>query len=612
MIPDSFTSCLRHIGSRILRTPPSNRHRRRRHSNALLACERLEDRLLLAVNLLDDFAGRAFVDEGVERSAPPDTDLAVGPTHVVETVNRHVAFYNKQSGVEIFSEPLDQFFAEAGADEPDPPNGVGVGVDPKVAYDELAGRFVIVALERNLPAQTSHLLIAVSDDSNPQGKWEKHRINAEDADKYWADWTALGWDADAYFVTVNMFEWGGSYNHHSVFTFDKSSLTDGDDDTLTYFDVDRNVSHFTMWPALMHGAEAGAPMYFVENSASYVGSTIRVVKMTDKLTSDPTFKEFTVNVPNYSSVVNPTQPDGGNFHITNIGTRILSAAWRNGHLVTGHDVGSDGVAHARWYEIDTSGAKPVLIQSGEIDPGPGIHTYLPSLDIAPSGDIGMTYVQSSTDAGDANGDGFKDGYLSMYITGRKADDPLGTMQAPVLVKAGEATYLVEDQIPDVVVDPPPYRVGDFSGIVVDPVDGTFWAANEYATAALPPSPAFDANWGTWIVNFEINGGTVLTAASDELTASLAVPLDTTGAVGDSQQTLATSVAPATLGFNSGVEASLIIQDPTLASAQRDRFVSQPSASDAVRSAAPVDRAFEEFEADLLDDVLLDDLTLDQI
>jgi hypothetical protein len=498
-----------------------------RRSDRRLRLDPLEERVLLSVNVLDDFAGQAFVDDSAERTAPPDTHLAVGPTHIVETVNRRVAFYNKQSGVEISSEPLDLFFAEAGAAEPDPPNGVSVGIDPKVAYDEAAGRFVIVALERDLPAQTSHMLIAVSDDSNPLGNWEKHRINAEDADKYWADYTALGWDADAYYVTVNMFTWGSSYDHHSVFTFDKSTLTDGDDGTLTYFDVDRNASHFTMWPALMHGAEPGDPMYFVEGSTSGVGSAISVVKMTDKLTADPTFKDFNIHVPNYDWIVNPTQPDGGNFHITNIGTRILSAAWRNDRLVTGHDVGSDGLARARWYEIDTASAKPALIQSGEIDAVPGIHTYLPSLDIAPNGDVGMTYVQSSTDAGDANGDGFKDGYLSMYITGRKAADPLGTMQAPVLVKAGEATYAVEDQIPGIEVDPPPYRVGDFSGTVVDPVDGTFWAANEYATAPLPPSFPFTANWGTWIAHFDITseGPTegLVAAASDGTETLLVAP-----------------------------------------------------------------------------------------
>src|SRR5262249_33448351 len=39
------------------------------------------------------------------------------------------------------------------------------------------------------------------------------------------------------------------------------------------------------------------------------------------------------------------------------------------------------------------------------------------------------------------------------------------------------------------------RAGDLSGINVDPMDGTFWAANEYANTE--PS----ANWGTAIAHF---------------------------------------------------------------------------------------------------------------
>ena len=57
--------------------------------------------------------------------------------------------------------------------------------------------------------------------------------------------------------------------------------------------------------------------------------------------------------------------------------------------MTGHDVGlpTDSDAHARWYEISTSGSAPTLTQEGTISPGPGIDTYFPSLAIDAAGDI---------------------------------------------------------------------------------------------------------------------------------------------------------------------------------------------------------------------------------
>ena len=47
------------------------------------------------------------------------------------------------------------------------------------------------------------------------------------------------------------------------------------------------------------------------------------------------------------------------------------------------------------------------------------------------------------------------------------------------------------------------RIGDFSGITVDPSDPTtFWAVNEYALAVDPLNITFP-NWGTWIANFSL-------------------------------------------------------------------------------------------------------------
>ncbi len=130
-----------------------------------------------------------------------------------------------------------------------------------------------------------------------------------------------------------------------------------------------------------------------------------------------------------------------------------------------------GSVHARWYEFDTSGASPTLLQQGTIDPGPGVDTYYPAIAIAQGGAIGLTYMQSSPTE-----------FMSVYVTARSPGDAAGAMQAPVLVKAGEGTYGGS-------------RAGDYAGISVDPVDNSFWAVNEWART---PTNAF---WGTWIANF---------------------------------------------------------------------------------------------------------------
>src|SRR5262249_27865867 len=97
-----------------------------------------------------------------------------------------------------------------------------------------------------------------------------------------------------------------------------------------------------------------------------------------------------------------------------------------------------------------------------------------------SGEIGMTYMRSGTDT--------SNDYLSMYVTGRDPSDAAGTMETSVLVPAGTGQANYRDFSAG-------GWAGDLSGINVDPVNGSFWAANEFANTQLT------ANWGTGIANF---------------------------------------------------------------------------------------------------------------
>ena len=100
---------------------------------------------------------------------PPDPSLAVGPNHIVATVNMAIAFYDKD-GNEEFSALLNDsgdpgFFEDIGAG--------GFTFDPKCFYDQHSQRFVVLALEYY--SGESWITIAVSDDSDPNGVWYKYR-----------------------------------------------------------------------------------------------------------------------------------------------------------------------------------------------------------------------------------------------------------------------------------------------------------------------------------------------------------------------------------------------------------------------------------------------------
>jgi hypothetical protein len=488
--------------------PPSPRRRRRLAASIRPIFEFLEDRTVPSVDISVNFNGIGF-DPRVPADLP-DTILAVGPNQVVEATNRDVAFYDKTTGAGSLNSPLPLkvFFA------PVLPNNLPVRgdiiTDPKVAFDESAGRFVITTLELNFATQQSHLLLAVSNDANPlDGFTEMHRLDTTENGTF-SDFPQLGWDADGVYVTVNQFKFAGfphhdAFDHARVLTFDTNSLTDGDNSTLTMSSVDRLPPHFAMQPAAMHGAKSGDPMYFVESmvpgGASGGGGFLDIVQMTNKLSATPTFTDFKVLVPHYNFPPNADQPGG--VQLDTGDARILSAAWRDGRLVATHTAQDDPsqTAQARWYEFSTAGASPTLTQTGSIDGGPGVATFMPGINIAPNGDLGLTFLQSSASQ-----------YLSMYITGQKAGAAAGTLQAPIVAKAGEATLRVF-RAPGELGGP--LRTGDYSGVAIDPADGSFWAGNEYTTTAVfPPPPGTRlANWGTWISQFTISATNSIMAAA---------------------------------------------------------------------------------------------------
>jgi hypothetical protein len=459
---------------------------RARRGRARLHLEALEDRTLFSVHVLSSFKGLDTNNAGgfVE---PPDPIAAAGPTAIVEEVNSNIAFYAKATGHLLSEQGLDVFFA--------PVDSVDfLFSDVNVSYDEQAGRFFVSTMDINFDPTApgglaSYFDFAISNDSNPlDGFTEMHQINTTEVsdrtgETLFTDFPRLGWNADAYVVAFNMFGFLTEYQYNmQLLTIQKSSVLDKNNATLTTYRVDRPLPNSTLVPAVMHGSAPGDPMWLVEEKGLEQDGNyadLRVVKMTNLLSATPTFTDYYVPMGAYTITPFPQDTMG---EVSNVlDTRILNVDWRNNEMVLEQNVGieSDTNVHARWYEISTAGAAPSMVQQGTLNPGPGIDTYMPSVALAADGTIGMTYIESSATEN-----------MSMYVTGRAPSDPLGTMQGAKLVKAGE--QFTEGT-----------RIGDFSGIAVDPTDGTtFWAVNEYTitTSILAGFP----NWGTWIGHFNVD------------------------------------------------------------------------------------------------------------
>jgi hypothetical protein len=374
---------------------------------------------------------------------PPDPSGAAGPTHEIETTNNSIAIYDKAGNL-VSRRSLTSFLSLG-------LSGVRGLTDPVVMYDDINNQWVVGDLEATSPRNFD---VAISFDSDPTDGFYYARYGLNPG----ADYPRAGFNFDQYTFSFNQFV--GSTVHVDVLSIDKT--------TLAGFRNTVPGSHFTMAPATMHQANPGDPQWFVERGGA--SNTMRIIQGTNMLSFNPTFSTTNVLVPSWSGAPAPAQPGGS---LPGFDPRIFNADYVGGLLVAGHTIGQGGRAVARWYEFDTTTINPSLVQAGNIDQGPGVSTFFPTVAFNLEGDIGMTFMESSSSE-----------FLSMYVTGQSIND-IGSvvMQTPVVTHPGTSFYSST-------------RIGDFSGISYDPADTySFWGFNEYKG---------NTSWNTGVAGFGVS------------------------------------------------------------------------------------------------------------
>jgi uncharacterized repeat protein (TIGR01451 family) len=458
--------------------------RARRRSRPEL--ETLESRTVLSVTIAasnnggSGYAGLNFSQSG--GYTPPDTCGAAGPTSYVETVNQTVAIYSpKATGAKATTSSLSNFwFTTGGLAHADGGSSLS---DPIVVYDDQIGRFIVGDQDVDFNTHVSRFDFAVSNTSSPAtlttADWNFYQYNTTESG-FDADYPGnFGYNHDAFVFTLNMFGVTGG-GHAQVVSISNSDLASGvPQSSLHAYSNDLN--DFSVRPTTMHDSVAGDPMWLVTEHGD--NQSIDVIKMGSVLSTGATFAYTNLAVTPYSGVNNPQNPNGSVI-TNNIDSRIQKAAEAGGILVASQSVGGSATEDdAQWYAIDVSTGTPTLQQERRVSGGNNTYITYPSIDINAAGQIGMTYMKSGTDS--------PTDYLSMYVTGRLPSDTAGTMEAPVLVPAGTGQTNYKDFSGG-------GRAGDLSGINVDPVDGSFWAANEFANT----EPI--ADWGTAVANFTLS------------------------------------------------------------------------------------------------------------
>jgi hypothetical protein len=180
-----------------------------------------------------------------------------------------------------------------------------------------------------------------------------------------------------------------------------------------------------------------------------------------------------------AAVTNFAPQLGSTSRIDTADDRIGNCVYRNGSLWVAQTVffpaiGTPTRSSAQWWQINTaSGSLGVVQQLGKRDdPSKTFDYAYPTLDVNANDDMMLGYSRFGATQ-----------YASANYSYRLHSDPLNTLEADTVFKAGEAPYFKDFGTGD-------NRWGDYSNVAVDPVnDIDLWTIQEYA--------GMGNMWGTW-------------------------------------------------------------------------------------------------------------------
>lgn len=417
---------------------------------------------------------------------PSDSNLAVGPNQIVETVNVQVGVFGKNGTLLSGPTNLAELFKQI--------HGLctEIIVDPIVLYDRAADRWLIADIGSNAQGTSYAECVAVSKTNDATGSYTLYSYSfggnliGYDKLSVWA--TASN---GAYLATYDLNQNGSTVA--DLCGFDRSSMlagstnaamlcqtTPGGESDYLPSDMDGPTPPVDGTPGLFlswHNNNPGE-LYLRKLTLDFVSGTASL--------SNPT----TINVASDNLACEELWGEGHGVcvpqaqtttELDTLGDRLMFRfAIRHfpdhDRAVVNHAVENGNEVAIRWYEIYDPAGKVTLNQQGTFAPDT-TYRWMGSMAEDQNADIALGYSASSSTI-----------HPAIRFTGRVPGDPLGTMETEAAIIQGNGSQTSVS------------RWGDYTAMQVDPADDcTFWYVDEYEQAN-----GVD-NWSTHIGSFAFNG-----------------------------------------------------------------------------------------------------------
>jgi hypothetical protein len=487
---------------------------------------------------------------------PPNTQVAVGSTYVVEALNDDIAVWSRTGDLVQSTDP-NSFFAV--------PAGYRFA-EPRLVYDVMSQRWFISGWASD-STNDSIVYVAVSAAADPTARWSVYRLASTTGTL--TDQPKIGVSDDKLVVTWNDFANGSTFSGQETWVVQKSDLLAGG--SIRYYTFLPDPSRFNIVPVITMTASATEFLAYNNTCGQSTGTgsgsctagspTLGLVSLTGTPAdstvawneSDPAMKPTAVPPP-------AEQRTGG---VLDTGDdRLETAVWQNGTLwATANDACDPGGAtHSCLRLIEVTTGTATVVQDADLALA-GNDLYYPAITLDRSGNpfVVASVSSSSLDPG-------------VIVYGRSPTSG-GFVHRSLWPGAGGYTCSFCGTRGN--------RWGDYSSAAIDPTNpDDVWVAGEYGTANAGD------DWGTAIglVTFAaptvtgINpargagtGGTQVTVHGTGFTPNASVRFGAVPATSVSVTSSTALVATAPAARSGPVDVTVTTADGTSPTSSADTF-----------------------------------------
>lgn len=411
-------------------------------------------------------AFRWFDAIGPNDLTPPDTNIGVGPNHVVIATNDDFAFYDRR-GNQQYRVDIQTFL-----------NTSDFMFDPRVVYDYWHGRYLILylRLRGTNGGSGSWWTLMISDDSDPNGNWSIYnfdaKYNGSSFVNQWVDFPHLGFDNEAVYLSGNMYDVSGGFRYGKVRILWKSQIYNAQ--SAPWYDF-WNLPD-TIAPAQGYRVIASPRHHYWAQAPGGGGNYVRVYRI-----ENPTAWHQGSGTPNlvlqsnfgvgaFSPPPNAREPGRGRVLWT-VDCRITDKSRLNyPYLYTSHHVGANSgqSVASKYYRLNVSNntvpRDGLLVFSSNFD------AFFPTLEVTQDEDMALGLNASNGDSGNPY-------YVSFLV--------YEWLEGSASIGAGIGLRFGSGVAGNSTAD----RWGDYSASQIDPCDfRTVWLAGQHARS------------GTWMTS----------------------------------------------------------------------------------------------------------------